>query len=774
MRSALVVALMLAVACGDDDEPTPMHPDAGTDGEPERPLRPTPPDPTALPVFTPCPTGWKEHEETTTGAILCEPFEDGEPECELGAPIPGVGCRAFASCPGGEFADGLPGSGVLFVDDVASSGDGTRSAPFASIAEALRAPSATTARTIALGKGHFVEDVVLGSGTTLIGACAEETILSSSSPSNESGVVRTTGRNVEVRSLSIVGAPRVGVWLQDRATASLHDVRIAGVGPAGIFVGAFAELDAEGVMIDEVAASDRMLLGAGIFVNVGAAAMLREVGIRGATSAGIAATGRETSVVGQRVSVVGTRAPSFARELFGVAATARFGAAATFTESYFARNEGIALDCYGSELTVESSLIRDTAFDVTGAGAVAIGAFEGAAVRVSRVRVDGHQLFGMMVRDENTTAVLEHVALQRGGPSPDPEQQSIAVGAGRGAALDASNLLVVDGEGIAVQIEMGASGIVRDLTVREMARGGVAVRDSGATLERADIAASGVIGIGVQGEGATLDATDVHIDGIAADPVHGTGRGLDVRNGATARFARFDVGGTEEVGAIVAAANLEVDDLHVHDVLAGRGLEVQPGAGVVARRLAILRAHQVGLLFGGEASFADLEEVRVEETQPFDDDLTGGTGIHAQDGGELTLRSALVRGAYLAGILARDAPTQVMLEDVEVRDIVGAACDAPCRDADLAIGIGAYAGATMIATRFGVESSALCGLQIADAMMDVASGRVVKNPVGVCLQVPGYDMARLTTDVRYEMNGINLDSTTLPVPMALSTLGPLQ
>lgn len=50
--------------------------------------------------------------------------------------------------------------------------------------------------------------------------------------------------------------------------------------------------------------------------------------------------------------------------------------------------------------------------------------------------------------------------------------------------------------------------------------------------------------------------------------------------------------------------------------------------------------------------------------------------------------------------------------------------------------------------------------------MDLASGRVAGNPIGACIQNPGYDVTRLSHDVLYDGNGRSLDTRRSPCPIA--------
>lgn len=65
---------------------------------------------------------------------------------------------------------------------------------------------------------------------------------------------------------------------------------------------------------------------------------------------------------------------------------------------------------------------------------------------------------------------------------------------------------------------------------------------------------------------------------------------------------------------------------------------------------------------------------------------------------------------------------------------------------------------------FLVERADLCGVMIGpDAQVDLFHGVVAHNPVGICLQVDGFDVSRLMNDVLYSDNATTLEATTFPV-----------
>ncbi len=79
--------------------------------------------------------------------------------------------------------------------------------------------------------------------------------------------------------------------------------------------------------------------------------------------------------------------------------------------------------------------------------------------------------------------------------------------------------------------------------------------------------------------------------------------------------------------------------------------------------------------------------------------------------------------------------------------------------------MGAYEGGHVTLENFRLRAHALAGAQLATGgAIDLSEGEVLDNPVGVNVQVDGYDVGRLTTGVIYRNNGVNLDSESLVVP----------
>jgi len=145
--------------------------------------------------------------------------------------------------------------------------------------------------------------------------------------------------------------------------------------------------------------------------------------------------------------------------------------------------------------------------------------------------------------------------------------------------------------------------------------------------------------------------------------------------------------------------------------------------------------------------------------------------MSVQNGAALTLDRADIADAR-AGLLAMGAGTRIAATDIIVRDMLGAPCtDTGCPPEPEGLGVGSFAGATVEVERFVVERASLCGIQVASAgILRLRTGEVRENEIGACVQIEGYDIGTLSSDVGYRDNGTNLQTTTLPVPEPLEGL----
>lgn len=192
-----------------------------------------------------CPSGWSLKPHAIDRGLLgpqsiglCEPparVRCGPSQLQSTSD---VSCRPIgpACDPGSPFRPGLTDTPAMaFVRAGAPGGDGTRSAPFSTIQEALRTPGI---RAVVVGRGVYVEDVTLSGSVELVGACAAETVLR--------GRLLLSGHQGRVSGLSVEAALDAPSLVVEGASHSeLVGVALLG-GRASVQGG---ELQAEGSLL---------------------------------------------------------------------------------------------------------------------------------------------------------------------------------------------------------------------------------------------------------------------------------------------------------------------------------------------------------------------------------------------------------------------------------------------------------------------------------------------------------------------------------------------
>jgi hypothetical protein len=245
-------------------------------------------------------------------------------------------------------------------------------------------------------------------------------------------------------------------------------------------------------------------------------------------------------------------------------------------------------------------------------------------------------------------------------------------------------------------------------------------------------------GFGIRQRGGSLTLTDVRVARTREDSasmVHGTGILLSC--GVQARMSAVSLFSNDTSGLFLAGEGTEVTAL---------GVEIRG-----------TRAH---------SAFAD----------PANGNSWGA--IHVRDSARLELRGFSVVRNWAYGVDV-DARGTALLEFGTIGNTLGLDRLFPSRS-EFPAGMNALAaGGGQLGMRHFISTRAdLCGLQIArDGGMDLfgdllvlgggrsrSTSEVSFSPIGVCLQVPGYDVARLTDGVVFRGNGTAVEATDLPVP----------
>jgi hypothetical protein len=161
-----------------------------------------------------------------------------------------------------------------------------------------------------------------------------------------------------------------------------------------------------------------------------------------------------------------------------------------------------------------------------------------------------------------------------------------------------------------------------------------------------------------------------------------------------------------------------------------------------------------------------VDEVAVRDTDSQEVDGLSGRGLNVQVGSSLTGSRLVLERNREVGLFVAVEGASATLEDVRIVDTTNHRCaESPaCAEPSFGMGLGVYGGAVATLTSFEITRSEVCGVQLANAMVDLHHGTVREGAIGACVQVDGYDLGRLQDDVTYVDNGTNLDATSLPVP----------
>lgn len=722
-------AFVLAHAgCGDDDSGAAdggsrdaQLPDYdGALAEPAPPIAPAPPAPV---VLTPCPPGWIEVPAADeSGVAICEPWPEGVAPCGPGeALFPGESaCAPLGSaCPAGEWPEGLPtASPVIYVRPGAVGGDGTRELPFGTPTEAM-ASVTVAGTTIALARGTHVDSFSLRGGVTVRGVCARDTILRARPGSNF--VVAMGGSSMRtLRDVSIEG-PGMGAAMESGA-ATLEGVEIRGADPYAIALSG-GSIVARRVAVYDTGLAPDGRFGRGVEVHGTASFEAEQLIVEGSGDYGIAVSG-----VTARVSDVVIRGGrGNGRGFYGTAAAVQLGGTLEIDRAVIEANrtEAVTSGVDASTLTVRDSIVRGTIEQVADGELGGAILCRGGTTILERVRISDNRHYGLGViapgRFEARDVVIERTGTET--------HTGLAVLIDDGASGSIERGLIRDTHGLGGGPRgPGAMLVATDLTVLRTSgdaagtAGLVATRASALIVERAEIVEAAHAGIQIL-SGATATLQDVAVRGTVTLPVDfGSGLGLLVAEGGNVSLARASFERNAAVAVGVTSFDPET----------------------------------------GSPSMLDAEDLVIRETRPA---YSGnfGRGIDAQYGAQVTLRRSIIEDCREAAIAVSNPATFVRASDTVVARTAPAECAGDCRSAP-AVGIFVFDGGHVDLERFRIEDNGIVGVQLREnASVDLRVGRVTGHPIGVNLQVAGYDVSRLTDRVYWD-NVSDLDTSALPVP----------
>ncbi len=659
LASFLGLLALIGAGCG-DDEPTldPIRPEVPEVVPRERQAVQPPTAPT-LPTLTPCAAGFREIAIDELAA--CEPIVR-ERACDRGMRVLGQSdCAPIDTCPAGEFADDLPSEGVVYVRAGTGEGDGSRARPFRTLAAAIAGRG--SARVIAIGKGeHAVDQIVVPAGVTLRGACSDETVITSQASADFEGAIEVHASSVEIRGLSIEGAARPGLSIS------------------------------------------------------GGSATVREVAIRRAHVVGMLVE-NATAVI-DRVLVEGT-VPRYDIDGRGLEIAAH--ADVTVRRSTFEGNSVGAIVVTESALVLEDSVVGTTlGLRDTGGGGLLVQ--EAGRATVRRVLFDGNADVGAFAHE---------------------------------AHLDMADVVV--------------RGTHRT-TTRTYASGVLVRAGSAATIERTRLHDNEDVQLFALGEGTHASFSDILVHDSAVHPHDAAsalgvgGRGLDIE-GAEVDAARIVVTRAHEASYFIAdRARVHLDDVVAIDTRDGRALAVEGGASL---ELARARFEDSGdahvVIIGGDTTVV-LEDLLAARTEPGLVNGGFGRGVNVQHGATLDARRVRIEDVHDIGLMTLAATSDVA--DLSVSGVSQVDCGEGCAPGGM--GVASTESGRSTVRSFDVRGAATCGVFLADdGEADLETGSIAQSGIGACVQVDGYDVTRLDNGVEYVDNGANLDTTRLPVPTPL-------
>jgi len=458
------------------------------------------------------------------------------------------------------------------------------------------------------------------------------------------------------------------------------------------------------------------------------------------------------------------------------------------------RDLGIFASGAGANVLLTDVVVQDTQpRSGDGVGGRGIEVEGGARLDATRLIVRENRHVGVFVEDNPTVVVLADTVIRDTLPRANDDAFGRGIYVHRGARLEASRLLVVGNRDIGLfALDDLTEVVLTDAVVMDTqpqasddALGQGIFAGDGVRLEasRLLVANNHDIGVTSSGEGTELSLTDAVIRDTQARASDGdVGQGLVAQQGARLQASRIFVTANREVGILAVGAGTEliVMDAAVRDTQSrqsdgglGAGVVVQGGARLEASRFSVTRSHEVGILASDDGATVILRDAVVRDLTPIVSEAPR-FGVIAQLGGRIEGVRVEV-DAWKIGVSSL-VSGYMDLRDVSIGPVDRVACGAgACTGGVAAIG----ASATLLLSRFQIREAATCGVLVAEfpgdigtASVDLSEGVVSDSTIGACVQVDGYDVSRLNTDVEYRNNEQNLDSTMLVVPGVIGTVAP--
>lgn len=673
--------------------------------------------------------------------------------------------------------------------------------PYGTIADALAV--VPEGGTIALSRGRFDEPVVVDSSVTIWGACAAETILSAGSGG---AVVEVSSGAVVLRGLLIADSERFG--LQARGLGV--DVEVDGVvvsraGTVGVLARDGATLHGRSLVVSETQPSATGDFGRGIEADTGATVTIGRLIVEANHAFGAFATADGTRLEISDAVVRDTRARPSDDDV-GRGLSVQRGARAVFSRVLLEGNRdvGVFATSAGTHVQLTDVVVRETQpRQSDGWRGRGVAIYEGATVELERAFLDRNTEHGVFLTNEGTRLVMRDAVIRDVRARSTDGTSGRGVEAIRGAEVQLSRVAIERCRefGVLGAFE-GTHLALEDVVVRETAPGGVTGGDLGrafsiehgttAEITRALFEGNHQAAVYVNSENVPADvrcdrgslAPGVETRLVATDiVVRDTqpqvsdmrgGLGLAVKCGAAVELERalFERNGevsvlVEEEGSTLTATDLVIrDTLEPPALSRGRAVNLQLGGSASLSRVLVERSQGLGLFVATEGTHLALTDAVVRDTGALGGDGTLGRALNVQLGATAEVSRSVFEAARDVGVYCAGAGARVDMSDTVVRTVRSQECaDTTCPEMPAGIGVVSFFGGAVTMTRFLVSTADLCGLLVArDSQLDLHQGEVSGNPIGICVQIAGYDTLRLADDVLYRDNGSSFEATDYAAP----------
>ena len=703
-------------------------------------------------------------------AVLCPPgfVVDATAAVKAGQSAPCV--PDPAACGTDPFGGQPTGPDVRFVDASASAnGNGSKTQPFATLADALAATPA--GGTIAIAKGQYTGPLVLTKPVTLRGRCAAmvSVVGCGGAPAVVNLPQAAAAGDYQLSGIQISGACSGLMTIGPTAGRPLlvQDVWFDKVVGAGVLVGLNQDVTLRHSVVSRVEADAKNAVGVGSAVADG---KLTADGVRWHRNLayGLWVDGAQAQATLRDVRIDDTQATATASSIgllvgegatlvaAGMALSGRHGVAVRVTDAktYAQLSGAVVTSTFAAgSISATAAFLVDAAASAEFAGIVAVGRMANA----------------MVVADKATAAV--HGAIF------DPEVPDPAKAPALGVAVDAGTVTLhqfaIHGgsTGIAVagggQLELAHGRIVGCQRQADGGHGvGLAVGDgSTASLDTVAIAQAELRGILAGDVGTSLWATNVLIANIGAGDSPKFGTGLTITSGAqvTLQGARVHHAGTSAVLAVDANSTLRatgvlVDATPGHEGLVGAGIGIVFGATGHLAGCRTWANHGIGLACttGGAPTLAELRGHLGDFSQPMATN-SGGIGLSVRGPAATVLVNDSVLVGNVSAASTCDHATLTMdgsvIKDTLAGKFVGTS---------IADGLVIYGGKLTLA-RSVVTGNARAGIVLREgASADLGASAIFGGFFGIVLQQkPELHTAGLAL---FDNNQSQVGDDALPVP----------